>query len=173
VATGNADRLVVLLSHHGPSTLTRSDALGGRPAAGDDALGAAELLGLLHPYPNAVLWLDGHTHVSEVRAGAHPDGPGRGLWEVATCAVVDRPGQARLVEVLDHGDGTLSLVCTMVDHGSPARPPEASDPAAQEPAALASLHRELAADVPWAGPGAGPAGTPADRNVELVLRAPL
>ena len=173
VATGNADRLVVLLSHHGSSTLTRSDALGRRPAAEDDALGAGELLALLHRWPNVVLWLNGHTHVSEVRAWAHPDGPGRGLWEVATCAVVDWPGQARLVEVVDNGDGTLSLVCTMVDHGSPARPPEPADPAARAPAALASLHRELAANVPWAGLGSGLAGTPADRNVELVLRAPF
>ncbi|SFO37566.1 metallophosphoesterase, PPA1498 family [Geodermatophilus obscurus] len=170
VATGNADRLVVLLSHHGSSTLTRP---AGGDGAGGAALGAAELLALLHRWPNVVLWLNGHTHVSEVRAWPHPDEPGRGLWEVATCAVVDWPGQARLVEVLANGDGTLSLVCTMVDHGSPARPPAAADPAAREPAALASLHRELAANVPWAGLGAGLAGTPADRNVELVLRAPF
>ncbi len=170
VATGNADRLVVLLSHHGSSTLTRP---AGPAGPGGPALGGAELLALLHGWPNVVLWLNGHTHVSEVRAWAHPDEPGRGLWEVATCAVVDWPGQARLVEVLGNGDGTLSLVCTMVDHGSPARPPAATDPAAREPAALASLHRELAANVPWAGLGSGLAGTPADRNVELVLRAPF
>jgi hypothetical protein len=92
---------------------------------------------------------------------------------VTTCAVVDWPGQARLVELLDNGDGTLSTVCTMIDHDSPARPPSAGDPAAREPAALAALHRELAANVPWAGLGSALAGTPADRNVELVLRAPF
>ncbi len=172
VATGNADRLVVLLSHHGSSTLTRPAAPRGRAGDGDDALGAADLLALLHRYPNVVLWLNGHTHVSEVRPWAHPDEPGRGLWEVTTCAVVDWPGQARLVELIDNGDGTLSLVCTMVDHDSPARPPAADDPAARDPLALASLHRELAANVPWVGLGSALAGTPADRNVELVLRAP-
>ena len=87
--------------------------------------------------------------------------------------MVDWPGQARLVEFLDNGDGTLSLVCTMVDHDSPARPPSPLDPAAREPSALASLHRELSANVPWAGLDAGLAGGPEDRNVELVLRSPL
>ncbi len=78
-----------------------------------------------------------------------------------------------MVELVDNGDGTPSLVCTMVDHDTPARPPAAGDPAAREPAALASLHRELAANVPWAGLGSPLAGTPADRNVELVVRSPF
>jgi hypothetical protein len=173
VATGNADRLVVVISHHGFSTLTREDPLHPRPGAGADVLGGPELVGLLHRFPNVVLWLNGHTHVSEVRPWAHPEEAGRGFWEVTTCAVVDWPGQARLVEFLDNGDGTLSLVCTMVDHDSPARPPDPLDPAAREPAALASLHRELSANVPWAGLSSGLAGRPQDRNVELVLRSPL
>jgi metallophosphoesterase (TIGR03767 family) len=173
VATGNADRLVVVISHHGFSTLTREDPLHPRPGAGADVLGGPELVGLLHRFPNVVLWLNGHTHVSEVRPWAHPEEAGRGFWEVTTCAVVDWPGQARLVEFVDNGDGTLSLVCTMVDHDSPARPPDPLDPAAREPAALASLHRELSANVPWAGLSSGLAGRPQDRNVELVLRSPL
>jgi metallophosphoesterase (TIGR03767 family) len=173
VATGNADRLVVVISHHGFSTLTREDPLHPRPGAEAGVLGGPELVGLLHRFPNVVLWLNGHTHVSEVRPWAHPEDAGRGFWEVTTCAVVDWPGQARLVEFVDNGDGTLSLVCTMVDHDSPARPPDPLDPAAREPAALASLHRELSANVPWAGLSAGLAGRPQDRNVELVLRSPL
>jgi hypothetical protein len=39
--------------------------------------------------------------------------------------------------------------------------------------ALAALHRELAVNVPWTGLGSALAGTPADRTVELVLRAPF
>ncbi|MGY1812118.1 TIGR03767 family metallophosphoesterase [Blastococcus sp. SYSU D00820] len=173
VRTGNPDRLVVVLSHHGSTTLTREESFRARPAADDGVLGGPDVVDLLHRFPNVVLWLNGHTHVSEVRPWPCPGEPGRGFWEVATCAVVDWPGQARLVEFLDNGDGTLSMVCTMVDHDSPPRPPEALDPAAREPWALASLHRELAANVPWAGLSSGLAGRPLDRNVELVLRSPL
>ncbi|MGY1621603.1 TIGR03767 family metallophosphoesterase [Geodermatophilus sp. SYSU D00965] len=173
VATGNPDRLVVVISHHGYSTLHRDDPWRPRPAADAGVLGGPELVALLHRFPNVVLWLNGHTHVSEVRPWASPEEAGRGFWEVTTCAVVDWPGQARLVEFLDNGDGTLSLVCTMVDHDSPARPPSPLDPAARAPSALASLHRELSANVPWAGLDAGLAGGPEDRNVELVLRSPF
>ncbi|HEX2074795.1 MAG TPA: TIGR03767 family metallophosphoesterase [Geodermatophilus sp.] len=173
VHTGNEDRLVVLLSHHGSTTLAREDPFRPRPAADEGVLGAPELVALLHRFPNVVLWLNGHTHVSDVRPWPNPEEAGCGFWEVTTCAVIDWPGQARLVEFLDNGDGTLSLVCTMVDHDSPARPPQPLDPAARTPAALAALHRELSANVPWAGLDAGLAGGPEDRNVELVLRNPL
>jgi metallophosphoesterase (TIGR03767 family) len=172
VDTGNADRLVVLLSHHGSTTLTRAEAFRSGPAGEEGVLGGPDLVDLLHRHPNVVLWLNGHTHVSEVRPWHSPEEPGRGFWEVTTCAVVDWPGQARLVEFLDNGDGTLSLVCTMLDHDSPAVPPEALDPAARDPRALASLQRELSANVPWAGLGSGLAGGPRDRNVELVVRDP-
>jgi metallophosphoesterase (TIGR03767 family) len=172
VATGNEDRLVVLLSHHGSTTLTRSEAFRAVPAGEEGVLGGPDLVDLLHRFGNVVLWLNGHTHVSEVRPWHSPGQPGRGFWEVTTCAVVDWPGQARLVEFLDNGDGTLSLVCTMLDHDSPASPPEALDPSARDPRALASLHRELSANVPWAGLRSGLAGGPQDRNVELVLRDP-
>jgi hypothetical protein len=40
-------------------------------------------------------------------------------------------------------------------------------------AGLASLHRELAANVPLRGAGSGAAGTPADRNVELRVTPPF
>ncbi|MFW3169466.1 TIGR03767 family metallophosphoesterase [Geodermatophilus sp. CPCC 206100] len=173
VVTGNEDRLVVVISHHGSSTLARHDPFRPPSAAGAGDLGGPELVALLHRFPNVVLWLNGHTHVSEVRPWGSPAEPGRGFWEVTTCAVVDWPGQARLIEFLDNGDGTLSLVCTMVDHDSPARPPDPLDPASRAPAALASLHRELSANVPWAGLAAGLAGGPGDRNVELVLRSPF
>ncbi len=166
VRTGNDDRLVVLFSHHGVDTLNSSRA-GGSSAAAEPVLGAAELLGLLHRFGNVVLWLNGHTHTNAVRARRHPDAPRRGFWEVTTSAIVDWPCQARLVEILDCGS-YLSIVCTMVDHDTPA--------AAQVLATgddLASLHRELAANVPLIGADSARPGTWTDRNTELRIPAPF
>ena len=161
VHTGAEDRLVVLFSHHGLDTLTNLRRLPGS----DEALGGEDLLQVLHRYPNVVLWLNGHTHTNGVRPRPDPHSPGRGFWEVTTCAVVDWPCQTRLIELADRGEGLLSIVCTMVDHDSPAAHGSGGD--------LAALHRELAGNVPWAGFESRLNGTAADRNVELLLRAPF
>ena len=183
VRTGHDDRLVVLFSHHGLDTLTNRR--GVRPGSdGSDVVGAPDLLRLVHRYPNVVLWLNGHTHTNGVRPRPHPDRPGGGFWEVTTCAVVDWPCQTRLVEIVDAGDGMLALACTMVDHDSPQHL-TGSWPAASTGGVplqgvapsgkvdLAALHRELAANVPWAGLESALAGEPTDRNVVLPLRAPF
>jgi metallophosphoesterase (TIGR03767 family) len=162
--TGNEDRLVVLFSHHGIDALTNTG------HAGLDTgplLGAREILALLHRFPNIVLWLNGHTHLNAVRARYHSGNPLRGFWEVTTCAVIDWPCQTRLVEFVDRGSH-LSIVCTMVDHGAPV-----AATSLETRAGLASLHRELAANVPFRGAGSGAAGTPADRNVELRVIPPF
>ncbi len=168
IRTGHEDRLVVLFSHHGTGTLTHDAATHGGPG-GEPCVDAASLLALLHRFGNIVLWLNGHTHVNEVRPRYHPDNPAGGFWEVTTCAVVDWPCQTRLIELIDRGD-YLSIVCTMVDHDTPAVPAslETGD-------GLASLHRELAANVPYRGTHSGMAGAAGDRNVELrvVPRFPL
>jgi hypothetical protein len=71
VATGHDDRLVVLFSHHGTGTLSNTRA--GHPGPGGErVLGAADLLALLHRFPNVVLWLNGHTHANSVQARRNP-----------------------------------------------------------------------------------------------------
>jgi hypothetical protein len=170
VTTSNDDRLVVLFSHHGLDTLTNRR---GRPGSlldleGNPVAGAAELEALVHRYPNVVLWLNGHTHTNGVRARPSPHQGGRGFWEVTTCAVVDWPCQTRIVEIVDDGRGNLAFVCTMVDHDSPLTPGSL----ATRPQ-LASLHRELAANVPWAGAGSTLEGLESDRNVILPMAAPF
>jgi len=164
IRTGNDDRLVMLFSHHGIDTLTNTRHLD--PDNGP-LLGATEILALLHRFPNVVLWLNGHTHLNAVRPRFHPGNPVRGFWEVTTCAVIDWPCQTRLVEFVDRG-GYLSLVCTMIDHDTPVAP--ASLETCDD---LASLHRELAANVPFRGAHSGAAGTPGDRNVELRITPPF
>jgi metallophosphoesterase (TIGR03767 family) len=165
-STGNEDRLVVLFSHHGPDTLVNR-----HPPAGRDGavpVEAAHVLALVQRFPNVVLWLNGHTHTNTVQARRDPLQPGRGFWEVTTCALMDWPCQSRIVELADDGDGALSITCTMLDHDGPASPGRGpSGPG------LASLHRELAANVPWAGFGSGLDGRPLDRNVTLRARAPF
>jgi hypothetical protein len=154
----------MLFSHHGIDTLTNTRHAG---ADNQPLLGATEMLALLHRFPNVVLWLNGHTHLNAVRPRFHPGNPERGFWEVTTCAVIDWPCQTRLVEFVDRGS-YLSVVCTMVDHDTPAAPAslETRD-------GLASLHRELAANVPLRGAHSSAAGTPSDRNVELRITPPF
>lgn len=165
VHTGHDDRLVVLFSHHGTSTLDNSRGAHSGPG-GEPLLGAAGLVDLLHRFPNVVLWLNGHTHTNVVRPHRGPGGARHGFWEVTTCAVVDWPCQTRVVEIVDHGE-YLSIVTTMVDHDTPPVP--ASRPATTDD--LASLHRELAANIPWAT--ATLAGDASDRNVELRVIPPF
>ncbi len=166
VRTGHDDRLVVLFSHHGIDTLTNTRA-GSFGLDGEPQLGAAELLALLHRFRNVVLWLNGHTHTNAVRARRDPDDPARGFWEVTTCSIVDWPCQARLVEIIDSG-GFLSIACTMVDHDTPVAPRSL-----QTGDDLASLHRELAANMPVIGADSDRPGLAGDRNAELRLPAPF
>jgi metallophosphoesterase (TIGR03767 family) len=166
VRTGNDDRLVVIFSHHGLDTLTNTRSRHAGPG-GDPALGAGEILALLHRFRNVVLWLNGHTHTNAVRPRRDPDDPARGFWEVTTCAIVDWPCQARLVEIVDRG-GCLSIVCTMVDHDSPVSPRSLATGDD-----LASLHRQLAANMPLIGADSYRSGLAADRNTELRMTPPF
>jgi hypothetical protein len=125
------------------------------------------MLALLHRFPNVVLWLNGHTHVNAVRPRPHPAAPGGGFWEVTTCAIMDWPCQARVVELVDDGE-VLSIVCTMVDHDTPVTPRSLASLDD-----LASLHREIAANAPASGAHAAVPGDAGDRNVTLRMAAPF
>ena len=164
ISTGHEDRLAVVFSHHGTGTLTNTRHPG---PGGEPLLSGADVLAILHRFPNLVLWLNGHTHINRVEPRRDPADPARGFWEVTTCSIADWPCQTRLVELVDCG-GHLSIVCTMVDHDTPPVPAslETGDD-------LAALHRELAANAPLAGAGSAMAGAPPDRNVELRLRLPF
>ncbi len=163
VRTGQDDRLVILFSHHGTETLNNARCHPGPD--GEPLLGGAELVALLHRFPNVVLWLNGHTHANAIRPRRDPADPARGFWEITTCAVVDWPCQTRLVELIDHGE-YLSIVTTMVDHDTPA-----AATSIETVDDLAALHRELAANVPW--DVSALAGAAIDRNTELRVPPPF
>lgn len=164
---GGSDRLVLVCSHHGSATLT-NPIEGGAPGDADPDLPrhlAPEVLALLHRFPNVIGWLSGHVHRHAVIP--HP-GPTGGFWEVTTAAVMEWPCQVRLVEVVDNSDGTLSLVCTLLDHLAPLRA-SGLDGVLD----LAAWHRELALNDPTSVAGGAAVGLDADRNVELLLPDPL
>lgn len=163
------DRVTIVVSHHTGDTM--GNALVG--AGGDlspRVLGPTVLSTLL-AHPQVVLWVNGHTHENTVTPRANTGSTG-GLWEVTTASHIDWPEQVRTIEVVDNGDGTLSVFGTIVD--SAAAPVWNGHLDTLE---LASLSRELAANDPQEAarptPGLdGLRGTAADRNVELLLPRP-
>jgi len=167
VRGGATDRLVVIFSHHTIATMTND--------AGPGRVLGPEVRELLLRYPNVVLWVNGHTHRNTVTPYARAAGspvPG-GFWEVNTAAHIDWPQQSRVLELVDNGDGTLSIFGTLLDHAGPA----SWDSHPSSPLQLAALSRELAAndwqDPPASGAEDGRRGALEDRNVELLLRAPF
>ena len=172
VRTGASDRLVVVVSHHGRETMGNRrlelEASGAR--TGRASVDGSDLCDLLHRFDNVVAWINGHTHHNLVVPRPDPQGRTGGFWEITTSAIADWPCQARLLELLDNRDGTLSLVSTMLDHDGLVQPDLG---APRTGAWLAGLHRELSGNEPWRGFVSGRAGTPADRNVDLRLPAPF
>ncbi|KAA2252540.1 TIGR03767 family metallophosphoesterase [Solihabitans fulvus] len=160
------DRLFVLFSHHPLDSLVNDN--------GSGRLLAEPMLRLLLRFPNVVLWVNGHTHTNTVRCHRRAENavlPG-GFWQVTTASHIDWPQQARVVELLDNRDGSLSIVGTVLDHVGPLAWTGEADPIA-----LAALSRELAANY-WqtrdnAARESIGAGTPSDRNVELLLPHPF
>jgi hypothetical protein len=121
---------------------------------------------LLLKHPNVILWVNGHTHRNEVIAHTRTDNSG-GFWEVNTAAHIDFPQQARIVEIADNLDGTLSVFATILDSAGP----DSSGGKIADPVHLASLSRELAAN-DWQDKEEHRRGELKDRNVELLLPNP-
>ncbi|MCB9685573.1 MAG: hypothetical protein H6735_11075 [Alphaproteobacteria bacterium] len=140
-----AGELIVLTSHY---------ALGDLSMEGGGRLGD-----LLVAYPNVVLVLAGHTHEHRIRAFGTPDDPSA-FWQIETSSTVDWPGQGRMVEVVDNGDGTLSVLTTTFDYPTP-------------PGSLAERAAELMRidwQTGWRTDDG--VGRVEDRNTELVQRLP-
>jgi hypothetical protein len=104
--------LVMLASHHSTSSIDTSEGQLGGELAG--AVPAAELETIVASHEAVIAWLVGHSHDNRIRAVGHDD-THRGYWEIMTAALADWPGQARTVELVDNGDGTLSIFSVTID----------------------------------------------------------
>lgn len=164
VPGGGDERLVIITSHHPRTSMTNDrEVPAGYLDSGDRVLGE-EVAAVLHRYPNVIAWVSGHIHRNYVRPLASRSG---GFWEISTSSVMDWPCQARLLEVVDNADGTLSIFSTALDHEAPVAPAGTSGSLE-----LAAWHRELAANDPMGVGGFNAHGEPGDRNVELLLPDP-
>ena len=141
----SSDLLVIVTSHY---------------AAGELSVeGGGTLADLLQHWPGVVLMVAGHYHANRIRAYGAVDDPGA-FWEILTDAVVDWPGQGRLVELVSNGDGTLSIFTTMVDYLAPE-------------GSLAARARALTLiDVQSLWRPQDGSGALEDRNCELIQRIP-
>lgn len=157
------DELFVLFSHHTSTTMGNLmlpfDGTGIRHAG-------FELVGLLKRFPNVIAWVNGHTHANKITPQKGRDGA-HSFWEINTASHIDFPQHARLIEVADNADGTLSLFTTLVEADAPYQ----ADYGDASQAALASVYRELSFNDLHADPTL--LGGPADRNTELLLTNPL
>lgn len=152
----STDKYVMLFSHHPLASFE------------DDAVAAKVRKELLR-HPTVIAWVNGHTHTNQI--WAHPRKKGGkavgGFWEINTASHIDWPQQARLIELADNQDGTLSIFTTMLDHAGPA----AFNGDLTDPTQLAGLSRLLSAN-DWQEREFDRRGDRKARNVELVLPAP-
>ena len=158
-----ARKAVIVFSHHTSTTMDNPFvATGGDPTP--RVLGE-EVNAFLLGAPRVIAWVNGHSHRNRITAHKRADGSG-GFWEINTAAHIDYPQQARILEVTDNRDGTLSIFTTVLDHAGPAD----GRRRLRSTTGLASLSRELSANDPHANLAA--TGAPGDRNTELLVRRP-
>lgn len=155
--------LVLVFSHHTLGSMTNP--LVSVDSPGVRILGPA-VRDLILSFPNVIALVNGHTHVNRVTP--YLRNSGGGFWEINTAAHIDWPAQARLIEVVDNRDGTVSLFGTVIDAAAPV----AYGGKLDSTTSLASLARELAANDGQERSDAR-RGKIEDRNVELLIAAPF
>jgi metallophosphoesterase (TIGR03767 family) len=188
------DQLVVVFGHHTLGTMdnARNDEgagtcdFDGEPGCDADprrstpihrgTKGRNTVRALLAGTPNVIAYVAGHTHANAVKFNRGRRG--RGFWEINTASHIDWPQQSRLIEIMDNGDGTLSLFGTLLDTAAPVAAPPAGPTAAFTPIQMASIARTLSYNDPQREGLEGTEGSAEktgrrrDRNVELLVRDP-
>ncbi|MFD3451043.1 TIGR03767 family metallophosphoesterase [Streptomyces sp. NPDC058691] len=153
--TAHLGETVLVFSHHPSWAMTNMVRDPARPT--EKRHGGEELVALLKRHRNVAAWINGHSHMNKIV-------PHGSFWEVSTASHVDYPQLARVVELTDNHDGTLSLHCTLVESAAPHR----TDFSDLSQTGLAALYRELSFNAP--GSRSDLSGAAGDRNVELLLK---
>ncbi|MEU1311774.1 TIGR03767 family metallophosphoesterase [Streptomyces cinnamoneus] len=148
------DQYALIFSHHPSWSMNNMTPDPTHP--GEKRHGGDEVIALLQRHSNVLAWVNGHSHRNRIR-------PRGSFWEIATASHVDYPQLARIIEITDNHDGTVSLFTTLIESAAPYR----TDVHDLSQTGLASLYRELAFNAP--GADTSLAGSPPDRNTELLL----
>ncbi|WP_327395491.1 TIGR03767 family metallophosphoesterase [Streptomyces phaeochromogenes] len=151
---------VIVFSHHTSKSMRNLREDPAHPA--ERRHGGDEVLALLGKYRPVLAWVNGHSHKNKITPHSAPDG--RSFWEVSTASHIDFPQLARVIEIVDNHDGTVSLFTTLIESGAP----HATDFADLTQTGLAALYRELSFNAP--GARTDLTGEAGDRNTELVLK---
>jgi metallophosphoesterase (TIGR03767 family) len=158
------DELFVIFSHHPSGSMTNGLPSPDRPTEARHL--GPEVVSLLQRFPNVVAWVNGHTHSNNITPRPGPT-PARSFWEINTASHIEFPQQARIVDVCDNKDGTLSLFTTLIESAAPVRGSYSDG----SQASLASLYREFSLNDLYYT--ASHEGQPEDHNTELLLKNPL
>ncbi|MFF6977599.1 TIGR03767 family metallophosphoesterase [Streptomyces sp. NPDC008343] len=156
----NKDSYAIIFSHHTSKTMGNLRRDPARPS--ERRVGGAELVQLLGGHRNVLAWVNGHIHKNVITP--HSASGDRSFWEISTASHVDFPQLARIIEVVDNKDGTISLFTTLIESSAP----HATDFTDLSQTGLAALYRELSLNAP--GARSTLAGERGDRNTELVLK---
>ncbi|ONI78647.1 metallophosphoesterase [Actinosynnema sp. ALI-1.44] len=164
VRTGSADTLFILFSHH--TSTSMGNVLPDPTNLLEPRRDGAALVALLNRFPNVVAWVNGHSHRNQITAhrGSTPE---QGFWEINTASHIDYPQHARIIELTDNADGTLSIFTTLIEADAPYE--AAYDDGSQS--GLASLYRQISLNDLHRDPGL--MGSAVDHNTELVLTKPF
>jgi len=165
------EQLIVVVGHHPLARLNNPLP----DPSGDERVQGPALEELLHRFPNVIAYVTGGTPTNSITSRPDPQSRGGGYWEVNTTWSVGYPMQGRLLDVVENGDGTISLFSAVYDLDAAIDPRDADDPTPGDgvnEALLAAVARGLAARDPQRDTSAAGLAV-SDRNAELLLAAPF
>jgi metallophosphoesterase (TIGR03768 family) len=112
---GQAENKLMIISAHIPIGVEKS----GSPIgwSKDSPISESALIAKLNTYPNLILFLAGHRHISTITPFKSPDNsrPELGFWEVETPSLRDFPQEFRTFNIGVNTDNTISIKAIDVD----------------------------------------------------------